>query len=92
METKEKSTKDLDLAAAFLASGAIYERADKTNPKNMEFFFTPRKASTGAISSLDIPTQDLDFIESQWANKTLLVNAVEYAEAFKRLKSIIHSK
>lgn len=92
MENKEKSTKDLDLAAAYLAVGATYVRADRTNPKNIEFYFSPRTASTGAIASLNIPTQDLNTIETEWTNETLIVNAVKYAQAYKRLKGIIHSK
>lgn len=87
-----KSTKDLDFAAALLAVGAIYLRADKTNPKDVEFFFAPRKAETGALAQTEFPIQDLDLIESQWTNEILMVNAVKYAAAFKRLKSVIHSK
>jgi len=92
----EKSTKDLDLAAAYLAVGAEYVRADKSNPKNIEFYFAPREISKqstiGAIATLHIPTQDLDRVEAEWTNETLVVNAVKYAQALKRLKGIIHSR
>lgn len=92
MENKEKSTKDLDLAAAYMAVGATYERADRSNPKNIEFYFSPRVVSTGALASVGIPTMDLDLVEKEWTNETLVVNAVKYAQALKRLKGIIHSK
>ena len=91
--TKKKPTKDIYLAAAFLAVGAEYDSVDKTDERHMEFYFTPRKVGEHiALSGLEIVTQDLDFIEAQWVNKLLMVNAVEYADAIKRMKSVVHSK
>lgn len=86
------STKSLGIAAAWSALGAIYERADRTDPKHIEFFFSPRVTSTGALKELGIPTLDLEKIESDWVNRTLVVNAVDFYDALNRMKSIIHSK
>lgn len=91
-----KSTKDIRLAAAFLALGAKHESTDKTDPRHMEFFFSPKQLfETGVLSdsvSMTVANQDLNAIESAWTNKTLMVNAYEYADAFQRLKAIIHSR
>lgn len=84
-----KITKDIYLAAALLALGAIYEGADRTDPKHMQFKFSPRNTQSDAIPSVAV--QNLDFIESQWVNKSLVINAVDYADAIKRMKSIVHS-
>ena len=90
------STRSLGIAAAWSALGAIYERADRTDPRHIEFFFSPRVTSTGALKGalkeLGIPTQDLDKIESDWVNRTLVVNAVDFYDALQRMKSVIHSK
>lgn len=85
-------TTDIYLASALSALGANLENVDKTDPRHMEFEFSPRKASTGALATIDLPIMDLEFIERQWANKTLSVNAVEFADAIKRMKSVVHSK
>lgn len=87
-----RGTKSLGIAAAWAALGATYEKSDRTDPKHIEFFFSPRVTSTGALKELGIPTQDLDKIESDWVNRTLVVNAVEFYDALQRLKTIIHSK
>lgn len=87
-----RGTKSLGIAAAWSALGAKYEKSDRTDPKHIEFFFSPRMAETGALKELNIPTQDLDRIESDWVNRTLVVNAVEFYDALQRLKTIIHSK
>jgi hypothetical protein len=87
-----KPTKDLYFAAALLALGAEYESADRTDPRHIEFYFSPKKVGGNiALSGAEIVTQDLDFIESQWVNKTLVVNAIEYSDAIKRMKSIVHN-
>ena len=89
---KTKPTSDIYLAAAFSALGATLESVDKTDPRHMQFIFSPRRITTGELSSIEVPTQDLDVIETQWVNKALLVNAVDYSEAIKRLKGVVHSK
>lgn len=92
MNTILKQTSDLYLAAAFSAMGATLENVDKTDPRHMVFEFSPRKVSTGALANIELTTQDLDAIERNWANQILTINAVQFAEAIKRLKSVIHSK
>lgn len=92
MNTKSKKTSDIYLASALSALGAKLEDVDKTDPRHMVFEFSPRTVSDGVLSELKIPTLDLDFIETQWVNRTLQVNASDYAEAIKRLKSVVHSK
>lgn len=89
MNTKEKSTKDLYLAAAYLALGAEYLRTDRADPKNMIFWFAPKKFDS--VSLPEAPVQDLDRMEAQWVNDTLVVSAVKYAAAIKHMKSLVHS-
>lgn len=87
---QQKKTRDLYLAAAFLALGAKYEGSDRSDPKNMEFIFTPKMSE-----SKDIPPiveQDLDAIEAQWINRKLVINAPDYADAIKRMKSLVHTR
>lgn len=88
---KGKSTKDIYLSALFLALGAEYEGADRTDPKHIEFYFLPRKFQTGALQTLETPLHDLDDIERQWVNGNAVVNAVTYAESIKRMKSLVHT-
>lgn len=86
----KKTTQDLYLAAAYLALGAKYEGADRSDPKNMEFIFVPKMSQSSVIPST--PMQDLDRIEADWINETLVVSATAYAAAIKRMKSLVHSK
>lgn len=93
MTKKLSSTKTLGLAAAWASLGANYESVDRTDPKHQEFTFSPKAVSSGELGiALSLPIQDLDFIEAQWVNKNLVVNAVDYYDALQRMKSLIHSK
>lgn len=85
-----KKTRDLYLAAAFLALGAEYVGADRTDSKNMEFIFKPKMSSSPNLPSY--PVQDLDKVEAEWINETLLINATAYSAAIKRMKSLVHTK
>lgn len=85
-----KTTRDLYLAAALLSLGAVYEGANRDDPRNMEFKFSPKMAKMTS-DSLEIPTMDLDNIEKSWVNHTLVVNATDYADAIKRMKSLVHT-
>lgn len=99
----EKTTSDIYLAAAFLASGAKLEKTDRTDPRHMEFTFsangqsnivvttTPIPPATAALT-LTQPVVDLEAIETQWVNKQLKGNLFEFAEAIKRMKSVVHSR
>jgi hypothetical protein len=95
LNNKEKykmtSTKDIYLAAAFLAVGAKHENTDKSDKRHMEFKFSApvAKFETGALK--DIPAISLEQVESDWINGTLMVNAVAYKDAIQRLKGVIHS-
>lgn len=85
-----KSTRDIYLAACWLALGAKLEKTDKKDPRHMEFLFTPKKmGETGILA--EISSLDLDKIEMDWANGCVMVNAVQYKEALQRMKAVIHS-
>lgn len=78
-------TQDLYLAAAFLALGAKYVGADKSNPRKMTFKFT-----SNLVEDDDQPFP-FSTVERDWINRILLVNAKRYAEALQSMKSIVHS-
>lgn len=87
------STKDIYLAATWLALGARHERTDKTDERHMEFFFSPKPLfETGVLSGTPVDGQDLEKIEGDWVNGCVMVNAVKYKDALQRLKAVIHSK
>jgi hypothetical protein len=88
-----KKTSALKFAAALLSLGAVLENVDKTDPKHMIFTFGPKKVESTLPENVNKAIDDvsLDVWEKAWANETLMVNAVHYAEAFDRLKSIVHS-
>ena len=89
-----KITKDIRLAAAYLLLGAKLVDVDRTDPRHQEFkFFTQDAVNIG--EDLKIETKrivDLDKIEKDWVNGELTGNLFEYAQAFQRMKSIIHSR
>lgn len=91
-----KTTTDIYLAAAFLSLGAKLDKTDKSDPRHMVFqFSSPLKsvppALTGTPGTVMAPSLDLDALENQWVNRNLMVNAFEFAEALKRMKSLVHS-
>lgn len=91
-----KSTKDIYLAATFIALGARYSHANKEDPRHMEFFFeTPHEDalenSDNFLADLTTALPDLNKIEKDWVNGNVMVNAVKYKEAIQRMKSIVHS-
>ncbi len=99
-----KITTDIYFAAALLALGAKLDKTDKTDPRHMEFHFSsptrpapPALSGSGGTSTINLPfvqiaTMDLDNLETQWVNKSLSINAFEFAEAIKRMKSVVHSR
>lgn len=93
---KTKITSDIYFAALLLAVGAKLEKTDKADPRHMEFYFTPpmkaAPSENGQAPSAPVPTLDLDELETQWINNTYPVLAFDYAEAIKRMKSVIHSR
>ena len=81
-------TSDVYLASACLALGYKLETVNRTDPHHMQFEFSST-IQTGALGELS--KLELDEVEVKWANRSLLVNAFDFAEAIKRMKSIIHS-
>ena len=81
-------TSDVYLSAALLALGYKLESVDRKDPRHMVFSFTSITTSgnLGELTRLN-----LEEIETFWANRTLTVNAFDFAEAIKRMKSLIHS-
>lgn len=87
------TTKDLYLAATWLALGARHEGTDKTDPRHMTFKFSPKPLfETGVLAGTPVDGQDLEKIETDYVNGCVMVNAVAYKEALQRLKAVIHSK
>lgn len=80
-------TTDIYFAAALSVLGGVPESIDKTDPRHMVFEFKPRSLSAPLPEG---PSVDLEEIERRWANRDLPVNAPEYAEAIRRMKSLVH--
>lgn len=78
MDIKEFSTRDMYLAACFMAEGVKYLRSDRTDPRKLQFIFEDNG--------------EIERINSQWANATLVVSATSMADALRRIKSLIHSE
>lgn len=85
-----KRTTDVYFAATLLALGWKLDQVDRKDPRHMVFEFVGKPSNLGTVQE-DIDQQNLDTLETQWANKTLMVNGWEQAEAIKRMKSLIHS-
>lgn len=93
-----KETKDLYLFAAYLACGAEFINADRTDPKNIVFKVEMKTNNkdkensfvAGLIEAAN--RKHLDEIEAAWVNKTLDVNACAYADAIRRAKALVHSR
>lgn len=86
-----KQTTDVYFAATLLALGYKLEEVDRKDPRHMKFIFTNKFASNLGSIQDDVNQENLDMLETQWANRSLMVNAFDQAEAIKRMKSIIHS-
>lgn len=92
------TTPDIYFASAMLALGAKMDSVDKSDPRHMQFtlimptyeFSSP--ILQGATSSAIAVSMDFDYFEKEWANKTLLINAIDFKDAIQRMKSIIHTK
>lgn len=86
-----KRTTDVYFAATLLALGYRLEQVDRKDPRHMVFQFAGKKDGNLGTLQEDVTQENLDTLETQWANRTLMVNAFDQAEAIKRMKSIIHS-
>lgn len=95
-----KITTDIYFAAALLALGAKLDKTDKADPRHMEFHFSAPSApvmninsGTGVGPTLSVVNAlDLEALETEWVNKSMKINAFEFAEAIKRMKSVVHSR
>lgn len=99
-----KVTTDIYFAAALMALGAKLEKTDRTDPRHMEFHFSTHdvpvhvmsvngNTGTGPVVQVESsPALNLDALETDWANKKLMLNGYEFAEAIKRMKSVVHSR
>ena len=92
-----KRTSDIYFASALASMGCKLEFVDRSDPRHMVFEFSEIKINfTSRVLQDAIPPQGieqlpLDVWETEWANKNLMVNAWEFSEALKRMKSIVHS-
>lgn len=82
-------TSDVYLAAALLALQFPLVGINRTDPRRMVFDFREPTPVSGSLG--EMVRMGLADVETMWANKTLHVNAFEYSEAIKRMKSLIHS-
>lgn len=101
-------TTDIYLAAALMSLGAKLEDVNRDDPRHMEFKMemeihsnvtvtpAPQFTSptlTNAVNAPDpMKSLTLTDYEKSWMNGELMVNAVKFAEAIKRMKSVVHSR
>lgn len=81
-------TSDVYLASACLALGYKLETVNRTDPRHMRFEFSA-EIQTGTLG--ESSKLEMSEVEVKWANRSLTVNAFDFAEAIKRMKSVIHS-
>lgn len=85
-------TSDVYLSAALLALGYKLESVDRKDPRHMVFEFVDVvDRSKWSNIQKAINTSNINDVEREWANRNLMVNAFDFAEAIKRMKSLIHS-
>lgn len=75
MNEDQKITSNFYFAAALLASGAVLVDTDRSNERHVKFVL---ERGDNCVS--------LDDLEVAWDNKSLEVNAREYADAISQMK------
>lgn len=92
-------TSDVYLAAALLSLGYTLDRVNRADPRHMEFYFLDKKRmplQEGRLiddaGNKVLSENFIEDVELMWVHKSLRVNAFDYSEAIKRMKSIIHSQ
>ena len=85
-------TSDVYLASALLSLNYRLINIDRTNPKHMIFEFGHFESNNnmGKVGE-ELIKENLNNVEKAWANRTLVGNLNDFAEAIKRMKSLIHS-
>lgn len=88
------STTDIYLAAALMSLGAKLDKVNREDPRHMEFQMqmTPPTFQSPVLAEASKVEANLETYEKQWQNGDLLVNAVKFAEAIKRMKSVVHTR
>lgn len=97
------TTSDIYLAAALMSLGAKLGDVNRDDPRHMEFIMEmspaefQSKVLSNALSNTNTATAIVEPItltdyEKRWMNGELMVNAVKFAEAIKRMKSVVHSR
>ena len=88
-----KKTSDIYFAAAMLALNAELVEVNRDDPRHMVFEFKHTREILDDLggASFEPKSYDLDWVERQWTNGTLLIVATKYADAIRRMKTSVHS-
>lgn len=88
----EWGTSALGVAAAVKSLGAEYVRTDKSNTRNMVFYFCVPEDVTGLDKIFGELKFNFSEVERDYTNGRLRVDARAYYQALQDLKSVIHSR
>ena len=91
MKTENRSTRDIYLAAAWMALGAKFVKADRADPKHQIFHFKMERPEDELGQAITTGLS-LTVIEADWLNADLMINAIKFKEAIQRMKGIIYTK
>jgi len=70
------STSNFYLAAVYLCTGERLIDTDRDDPRHIKFVFAV--------------TPELEKVQQEWDDKSLIINAREYADAIREIKLKIH--
>lgn len=88
----EWGTPSLGVAAAIKSLGAKYVRTDRTDTRNMVFYFSVPEDTSGLDKILGEMHFTFDEVERDYTNGDLRVDARAMYLALQDLKSVIHAK